>query len=234
MVTQADIARKIAIWQITHAAGEIQRGHPYPGQRYKHGWIPVLPLRADDDAIRGTFNYEDSEAGVRAEVVDIYRAAFYTSVQIEMHDRTGARVGTAQRIFDERTPNSIEHSSLELTPGMQGQGFATRFNAHAEAGYRRAGIEQITLDANLDVGGYAWARAGYDFANEASRISVVSHAESMAAFYPPDVQRAIERVVRNPNSTPIEFAMIGHTPGATTWPGKEIMLGAGWDGVKRL
>jgi hypothetical protein len=37
VVTQADIARKIAVWQIL-------RGRPYPGQRYRHGWIPVAGL----------------------------------------------------------------------------------------------------------------------------------------------------------------------------------------------
>jgi hypothetical protein len=34
MVTQADIQRRIAVFQIL-------RGRPYPGQRYRHGWIPV-------------------------------------------------------------------------------------------------------------------------------------------------------------------------------------------------
>jgi len=37
VVTQAEIARKIRVFMIT-------RGHPYPGQRYRHGWIPVGPV----------------------------------------------------------------------------------------------------------------------------------------------------------------------------------------------
>jgi hypothetical protein len=38
MTTQADIARKGNAFLITNG---IERGRPYPGQRYKHGWIPV-------------------------------------------------------------------------------------------------------------------------------------------------------------------------------------------------
>jgi hypothetical protein len=38
MVTQADIARRAAAFLITNG---IERRRPYPGQRYRHGWIPV-------------------------------------------------------------------------------------------------------------------------------------------------------------------------------------------------
>lgn len=43
MLTQADIARRIAIFRIT----DIERRRPYPGQRYRHGWIPVVGLPGD-------------------------------------------------------------------------------------------------------------------------------------------------------------------------------------------
>ncbi len=42
------------------------------------------------------------------------------------------------------------------------------------------------------------------------------------------------RIRRDPASTPLDVAMVGHTPGATTWPGKEIMLDSDWQGVKML
>lgn len=46
MVSQADIARKIAVFQITD---DIERRAPYPGQRYRHGWIPVGRADWPDD-----------------------------------------------------------------------------------------------------------------------------------------------------------------------------------------
>ena len=57
VVTQADIARKIAVFQITQLS-DIERGHPYPGQRYRHGWIPVTPdLSAlSDDELADAFH----------------------------------------------------------------------------------------------------------------------------------------------------------------------------------
>ncbi len=45
--------------------------------------------------------------------------------------------------------------TIVLETGQRGQGFATRFNAHAEETYRANGIKMITLHANIDVGGYA-------------------------------------------------------------------------------
>ena len=35
-------------------------------------------------------------------------------------------------------------------------------------------------------------------------------------------------------ASPLDLAMVGHTPGAKTWPGKEIMLESDWQGVKML
>jgi hypothetical protein len=44
MVTQADTRRRIAVFQILNG---IERRRPYPGQRYRHGWIPVVGLPGD-------------------------------------------------------------------------------------------------------------------------------------------------------------------------------------------
>lgn len=59
---------------------------------------------------------------------------------------------------------TVYHTLLKLEPAYQGQGFAELFNAQAEAAYRAAGVQSIQLHANITVGGYAWARQGYDWA----------------------------------------------------------------------
>lgn len=40
VVTQADIRRKASVFLIVNS---VERRRPYPGQRYRHGWIPVTP-----------------------------------------------------------------------------------------------------------------------------------------------------------------------------------------------
>lgn len=216
--------------------------HPgHPDQKVHGGGSGGPHPLSGDQALRDAYTYRDEKTGMFTQVVSVnHWGDRYTSVGIGIYDRNENLVGTASREFDDQNPTTVQHSGLTLNEGMQGQGFATRFNDHAEAAYRAAGVDRIELNANIDVGGYAWARAGYDFAESSSRkhgggrASIASRARKMAGNYDREVGAQIERVASNPRSSPIEFAMIGHTPGATMWPGKEIMLGSSWDAEKKL
>lgn len=55
------------------------------------------------------------------------------------------------------------HDNISLDDDIQGQGLVERFNRRKEMFYRVKGVEEIRLYANVDVGGYAWARSGYNF-----------------------------------------------------------------------
>lgn len=226
-------------------AREAARGHHAPGEpyRYKHGWIPVagMPelLHDDEDTIRATFNYHDEETGLTATVESIGPALAAdpppTFVQVKIRDANGKEVGKATRfIGTEGDKTTVDHGLFELDRGVRGQGFATRYNAHVEAGYRAHGIQRITLHADIDVGGYSWARSGYDFHSAEDRQGVRRRAVRMGKRMDSSIQEQIQRVAANPAATPIEYAMIGYTPGAKMWPGKEIMLGSKWVGVKTL
>ena len=123
-----------------------------------------------------------------------------------------------------------------LNEGQRGQGFATRFNAHSEETYRANGIKTVTLHADIDVGGYAWARAGYDFRNNRTRSATVAKAyvDSIKRHDSDPVISRFRELHQSGTATPLDLAMVGHSPGASTWPGKEIMLDSDWQGVKTL
>lgn len=116
---------------------------------------------------------------------------------------------------------TMHHAYFFMYAGQQGQGVGAAFLAASEARYREAGINKITVSAE-DVGGYAWARAGFDFAHP-------EWAERVAERFTPEERSGLPAA-----PTPMDFAMIGYTPGATTWPGKEKMIGSAWVGVKYL
>jgi hypothetical protein len=82
----------------------------------------------------------------------------------EIHDSKGREVGEFKRIFKVTKDGTymVEHEYLLMDSDVQGQGFAKEFNAHAFANYKNMGVERVQLQANIDVGGYAWAREGYD------------------------------------------------------------------------
>lgn len=57
----------------------------------------------------------------------------------------------------------VFHHLFQVEPGFQGEGLAAKINAQAEERYRAMGFNSIRLEADIDVGKYAWARQGYDF-----------------------------------------------------------------------
>lgn len=224
------------------------RNHPGHRSQKSHGRKGGDGFKSDKQ-VKAAYEFKDAKSGLTAKVTEIDRrggidknTAGRIDVEIKIYDRSGAEVGMATRTIvrpngDE--PGYVMHQEFELQPGVQGTGFGSRFNAHAEEVYREQGMDRIELGANEDVGGYAWARAGYDFQPVGedgldTRVFVAERAREKAGGYDDATGKEIERVASKRDATPIEFAMIGHTPGATTWPGKEIMLGSSWSGVKKL
>jgi GNAT superfamily N-acetyltransferase len=55
----------------------------------------------------------------------------------------------------------VHHSMFDLEPQFRGKGFATAFNKHVFMRYKELGIKRVELLANMEVGGYAWARQGF-------------------------------------------------------------------------
>jgi len=240
MVTQADISRKIRIFQILRGRHSAAPGRQF---RYRHGWIPIgddvadrfVGSMRDEATIRKAYEYHDAQTGLSARVSKITDHGPGKPVEVELtfHDRGGVKVGDGIRVV-EPDGHSVHHEALILSGPVQGQGFATRFNQNAERSYRTAGIDQIKLLANVDVGGYAWARAGYDFQNDRARGKVAHRATKMLGEFTAAEQAQIRAVLDDPDFTPLAMAMAGWRPGATMWPGKRIMLGTSWGGVKKL
>jgi hypothetical protein len=196
-------------------------------------------------AIRATYDYTDPVTGFSAMVRrptqdgDPQRSTYVT---IEIRDRKGKVIGSAERTIHASGQASVLHGGLALEPPFQGQGFATRWNQQVEGGYRANGIKQIHTHASggKDMNGsYTWARAGYEFGDAGSRGDVARRFETAAGaarFHQggPEIHAAVTKLVADPHASPIEFAMIGWSPGATTWFGKETILQVSWEGVKTL
>lgn len=72
----------------------------------------------------------------------------------------GAKANYVSRMFhmDSKT---VDHSYLQLDSADQGGGAVKRMFAEAVPLYQRAGFEGINVHANLDAGGYSWAKYGF-------------------------------------------------------------------------
>lgn len=159
------------------------------------------------------------------------------------HD--GKKVGVVVRgLRDGPDGTHVHNVEMLLSPKYQGQGFASDFYKQTESRLKAAGVQHASLRANQDVGGYAWARKGFDWAKPRDGQEKV---DELASWYKsqghqdPAVAKEIRSLVsraRDPASphfpTPYDLSRVGYTPGVSTWPGKEFLLGRGWDGVKKL
>lgn len=103
-------------------------------------------------------------------------------VEVDWHNHTSGAISISGTIYDARGRDSgsfgttikiadngrinVIHEELMLNPKIQGMGFATAFNERTYAWYRSINAEKVSLLANSDVGGLAWALAGYDWKDD--------------------------------------------------------------------
>lgn len=77
-----------------------------------------------------------------------------------LFDKEGDRVGTYTRDIDWNN-KTAESSFLSLTRSATGHSLGKTILASNIAAYKKMGIERVKVHANIDVGGYAWAKYGY-------------------------------------------------------------------------
>jgi hypothetical protein len=259
----AKTAREAALNDL-NAAKQILRDAESPGSLAlsEVKTIPVEPVTSldqlfsmDSMAIKSYLNedlsFADKQSGLTAQVsrVSVKEDGGLISWTVNITGPNGEVAGVASRtlVRDATTGDlRVVHTYFELLqPDMQGSGFATRWNQQAEKWYADHGIKEISLNANIDVGGYAWARAGYDWAKPFDSLSVMDRVlkaiprdDPLYASTKAMVDKASAAALTGYHlgdiPTPYELSRVGYTPGATTWAGKEGMLGSSWDGVKDL
>jgi hypothetical protein len=131
-----------------------------------------------------------------------------------------------QRVF-ERDGDVLraEHEYFTLPLARQGEGVATKMLVDSVALYERMGVDEVRLQANLNVGGYAWGKLGFE--------------QEGLAFY-----SALARKFRNSNMalTPARLAERAELLRLSAGPdgpsrvadhpaGKTAMLGTSWSAV---
>jgi hypothetical protein len=138
------------------------------------GWhYDTANMREDDPALntlRAIYNFTDEKSGLqvvitRAEQVGAGRWRVTGSVKNTRADDAYQRsAGKWEKIVDvDADPPHAFHGLIQLWDQYQGRGFGERLLRHEENAYVALGAERIDLLAGLDGGGYAWARAGFDW-----------------------------------------------------------------------
>lgn len=192
--------------------------------------------------------------GLRAEVDDVHAKLLLTprglsgssSASGVVHDG-GREVGTFTRDQTLHPEGRLEvhHSYLKLDGSAQGSGFARAFNDRAFARYAEAGVDDVTILAALSVGGYAWARQGFELIGTGATAGeqLVSRARILTDL--------VERGRSSGKITADQYAALaprlyggGPLPSdaltsvqelaAMPEVGKAVLLGRSWEGIRPI
>ena len=101
-------------------------------------------------------------------------------VQGSIRNADGKSIGRFSRAFgrDEDGRLYVVHELLKVQRQYQGSGFQAQFNGNLLDWYRRSGASYVKVGANIDVGGYTWARSGYDFATVFDALDLFSRLQN--------------------------------------------------------
>jgi hypothetical protein len=224
------------------------------GDEYRNQATQDLGLDADAfNEVYGTSHTgmtpDGREVTLQASVENVYRNQWDESIDIDgtIYDADGNWAGEFQRKFfrDESGDMVVEHALLRIEDDYQGTGFSKVFNRTAENYYISHGVNKVDIHAALDVGGYAWAKQGFDWAPKGGATSNVKRQFDdvlSSPSLPASVRRSGESLRTRldlPTSdpdypAPREVASWGYVQGASTWPGKQTLLGSDWYGQKSL
>lgn len=200
---------------------------------------PLTPAR-----LAGLVEFRSDKHGLKVVAKHLECRGKNVDVRCDILDSRGNKAGYLSRNFEfdsKGRPTVVNHELVELYREHQNHGFAGDWSEACENRYREAGFESIHLYANLDVGGYVWAKQGFDFTEkndlEFVRGMFVSAINSVKISSIEVWADAREEVARMRHAW--EFA---------AWPGSEgrladevggefgkyLMLKCGWDGRKAL
>ena len=157
---------------------------------------------------------------------------------------TEASVGHMSRRFEKDKDGNIlvYHKSFEIDKEAQGKGIASDMNENVEKEYEKLGVDFIKLNANANVGGYAWARQGYDFESDYDRerteqrfIVILGYLYNDAGVFD---KREYDGYVDEIKSFKHSWEFASWNPSYREDDsenlGKTLLLGQQWDGVKSL
>jgi len=121
---------------------------------------------------------------------------------------------------------TVEHSLFDIPAEYQGKGLAKRTFQALYKQYQKGGIMKVDVHANINVGGYAWAKYGFE-ARVSEVMSLIS-SQVRPKSEINDVLRVVKKYVASHNLSPSSYmpvSVIADLP-----MGKNFLLGSSWHG----
>lgn len=179
--------------------------------------------------------FEIEYAGFKSVITEINDSYGNNNLAVkgDVLNKSGGIVGTFTRYFY-GNKNEVHHDYFKLYDTRdEGSGFGSAFYQNSEAQYEKMGVKKISLFANLSVGGYAWARMGYDFDEESKLENALARLNSrIQSNY---TFKQIDEYEKN------DKPKLKHSWDIAAYKGpdgraigKEVLLGSDWSAFKDI
>lgn len=131
-----------------------------------------------------------------------------------------------KRIFyvDEQGRKVVDHELFRLPQELQGKGISKQVFRALYEQYKVAGVQRLDVFANIDVGGYTWARYGFCAKDRNNAIGAIR----FSALTQRQEKRIMAMIDEHfaASSDPFPMNKIARLP-----YGKKALLGGNWEGV---
>lgn len=152
------------------------------------------------------------------------------------YHKNGGEVVIDRRFREVDGKTEVCHALFTIPRTLQGGGMSKKVLSAYYKQYRKAGIQKIKVTANIDVGGYAWARYGFSATEHYDLLQTLRGKKHLVTNrqYKYAVKMVNNHFIANPDKPfPMyKIANLGKTNG--TDYGKKLLLGTYWPGVLDL
>jgi GNAT superfamily N-acetyltransferase len=198
----------------------------------------------------GNFDFEtyiqETRSVIREADPTVSTNAIGFTVSVAASGNFALRVGgpglSMTRRFD-ADKMSVDHSYFTLASTDQGKGVGKKLFKALYKQYKRIGLKSVTCHANIDVGGYAWGRYGFDAPRDTAERFVRAYQTNIGrsrggyVVTQQDADKAKqaynEFYQRNDAQTRFPMNLLSCI-GPDSKAGKAILLGADWRGRLNL
>ena len=123
----------------------------------------------------------------------------------------------------------VHHDLFELSKQMQGKGISKDIFRSLYKQYKNMGVDYISVFANLDVGGYTWARYGFCAKTKNDALLVIKTNKNISEQIKETAKKLVTDYYKENNIS--EFMPFPMDLIASQEWGKSVLLGSCWDGV---
>lgn len=183
--------------------------------------LDIVKLDNDIRSLMTRFGYNDFDISGRMQ------ADANGNVLAEWSDWNNTFKLTRKLFIDSEGRKVVDHHLFELDKALQGKGISKRIFQSLYEQYKATGIERMEVFANIDVGGYTWARYGFCVKSRDEVISAIRFS-ALTAKQEKRIMAIVDEHFETSNE-PFPMNKIAKLP-----YGKRALLGQCWDGFLDL